>query len=503
MIKSAVKTVGVIGSGLGGLSAACVLAARGYKVVVFEKNPWIGGKAAELKEQGYRFDMGPTILTVPKVLTRIFEEAGRKLEDYLQLVRLDPQWRCFFDDGSTMDLVEDTNQMAAAIEKRRAGSGAGYKKFLSWAEELHDISERWFFWKSVGGIKDAIPPYAALKPSTLKDLLAIQMGKSVADSIRSYVPDERIAQMLDHYTQYVGSNPYNSPAVLCSIASLQSHEGVWYPVGGTRAVPLALEKLGRELGVAYRTETEVAQIVLEGGAVAGVVTHAGARVALDAVVSNMDAVRTLTDLVGGAHGAAMKKKDYEPACSGVVLYLGLKKAYDHLLHHNFVFSRDPKEEFDFIYHKGEPAPDPTCYLAATTRTEKETAPQGGEALYVLVHTPYLRPHHDWSKMLPGYRQVILEKLKRTAGLTDIEDRIAFEAHLTPQSIHDRYRVLNGAIYGVASHGTYMGAFKPANRRKNIRGLYLAGGAAHPGPGMPMVMMSGWIAADVLDQDNGT
>jgi len=502
MVKPANKSVGVIGSGLGGLSAACVLAARGYKVVVFEKNSWIGGKAAELKEQGYRFDMGPTILTMPKVLTRIFEEAGRKVEDYLQLVRLDPQWRCFFDDGSTMDLVEDMDQMAAAIEKRRAGSGAGYKKFLSWAEELHDISERWFFWKSVGGIKDAIPPSAALKPSTLKDLMTIQMGKSVADSIRSYVPDERAAQMLDHYTQYVGSNPYDSPAVLCSIASLQSHEGVWYPMGGTRAVPLALEKLGRELGVEYRTETEIAKIVLEKGGVAGVVTSQGERIELDALVSNMDAVRTHTELLGGGHGEAIEKKCYEPACSGVVLYLGLKKAYDHLLHHNFVFSRDPKEEFDYIYHKGEPAPDPTCYLAATTRTEKETAPQGGEALYILVHTPYLRPHHDWSKLLPEYRKVILEKLKRTAGLTDIEERIEFEANLTPQSIHNRYHVLNGAIYGVASHGKYMGAFKPANRRKDVRGLYLAGGAAHPGPGMPMVMMSGWIAADVLDQDNG-
>ena len=183
-----------------------------------------------------------------------------------------------------------------------------------------------------------------------------------------------------------------------------------------------------------------------------------------------------------------------------MLYLGLDRAYDHLAHHDFVFSRDPKEEFDWIYRRGEPAPDPTCYIAATTRTDPKTAPAGGEALYVLVHTPYLRPHHDWSKMLPAYRQVILDKLKRTANMPDLEERIVFERVLTPQDIHDRYHVLDGAIYGLASHGRFFGAFKPGNRSRDLPGLYLAGGAAHPGPGMPMVMMSGWIAANELDRD---
>jgi len=187
----------------------------------------------------------------------------------------------------------------------------------------------------------------------------------------------------------------------------------------------------------------------------------------------------------------------------VVLYLGLNRRYEHLAHHDFVFSRDPHEEFDFIYKKGEPAPDPTCYLAATTCSEPGTAPAGGEALYVLVHTPHLRPHHDWRTLFPSYRKVILDKLKTTGGMKDIEDRIVFERALTPQDIHDRYQVLDGAIYGLASHGRFLGAFKPGNRSPDVRGLYLAGGAAHPGPGMPMVLMSGWIAGDTLDRDGGT
>jgi phytoene desaturase len=307
--------------------------------------------------------------------------------------------------------------------------------------------------------------------------------------------------MLDHFTQYVGSSPYNSPAVLCGIAHMQTDGGVWYPMGGTRAVPVALLQLAERLGVEVRAGTDIRRIVVEEGRVRGVETEDGERVDLQAVVSNMDAVRTYEELIGGEPARRfLRRRKLEPACSGVVLYLGLRERYDQLLHHNFVFSSDPKEEFRWIYEKGEPAPDPTCYVAAPGLTEEAVAPPGGEALYVLVHTPYLRPHHDWEAMLPAYRRKILDKLKTTAGLEDIEERIVFERTLTPQGIHDRYRVLNGAIYGLASHGRFFGAFKPGNRSRQVEGLYLAGGAAHPGPGMPMVMMSGWIAADSLDQD---
>jgi phytoene desaturase len=329
----------------------------------------------------------------------------------------------------------------------------------------------------------------------------MRMGGTVGGTIRSFVKDERVAQMLDHFTQYVGSSPDASPAVLCGIANMQTEEGVWYPIGGTGAVPAALVRLGRELGVQYRTSTGIRRILTADGAVTGVETDSGEVVELSAVVSNMDSVRTHRELIGGKPaGDFERRRNYEAACSGVVLYLGLKRRYDHIAHHNFVFSRSHQEEFDHIYRKGEPAPDPTCYLCAPAQTEPQVAPAGGEALYILVHTPYLRPHHDWTKMLPEYRRVILDKLARTAGMEDLESRIVFERTLTPQDIHNRYRVLNGAIYGLASHGRFFGAFKPSNRSRDLRGLYLGGGAAHPGPGMPMVMMSGWIAADALDQD---
>jgi len=499
---------GIIGSGLAGLTAACTLAARGHAVTVFEKNEWLGGKAAQLRAQGFRFDMGPTILIQPSMLRKVFAEAGRTMEDYIPMVRLDPQWRCFFEDKSVLDLKDDPHEMAASLEAIWPKMGAGYLKLLETSKQLHSISDRFFFWRSVESMKDTMDIGGAFDLKVLKDVMRMRLGKSVAQVIREHIPDANTAQMLDHFVQYVGSSPDASPAILCAIGNMQMSEGIWYPIGGTRAIPEGLVKLATELGVVFHTQTDVAKIMTNAPAhgqraaskVTGLVTTKGIAHSFDAVVSNSDAVRTHRELIGGAAARHFDgKRNYEPACSGVVLYLGLNKRYEHLAHHDFVFSRDPHEEFHAIYDKGEPAPDPTCYLAATAATDPTSAPEGGEALYVLVHTPYLREHHDWKKMFPAYRQVILDKLKRTAGLTDIENRIVFESALTPQDIHDRYRVLNGAIYGISSHGRFQGAFKPGNKSKEMDGLYLAGGSAHPGPGMPMVMMSGWIAANTLDQ----
>jgi phytoene desaturase len=493
----------VVGGGLGGLATACTLAARGYAVTLCDKNAWVGGKAAVLAEQGFRFDMGPTILTIPGVLKRIYAEAGRDLENYLDLVPLDPQWRSFFDDGTALDLFANVDRMKAALDAYApgTGSGVGYGKFMELSERLHRISDDYFFWRSVGGLKDMFDVRRGMSLSIVKEVMGMRPGRSVAGTVRSFVPDERAAQMLDHFTQYVGSSPDASPAVLCGIAHMQSDEGVWYPRGGTAAVPRALASLAVDLGVEIRTRTPIRRIIVEGGRVQGVETATGETIAAGAVVSNSDSVRTHRELVEGQpRDRFLHRRRYEPACSGVVLYLGLDRRYEQLIHHNFVFSHDPHEEFDSIYRRGEPAADPTCYVCAPAVTEPGVAPPGCESLYVLVHTPYLRPHHDWSKMFAPYRRRIIEKLESTAGLKDLERHIVFEQALTPQDINDRYHVLDGAIYGLASHGKFLGAFKPANRSPDIEGLYLEGGSAHPGPGMPMVMMSGWIAADCVDKD---
>src|SRR4051794_5298807 len=265
--------IGVIGGGLGGLASACTLAARGYDVVLFEKNPWLGGKAAVLSEGGFRFDMGPTILLMPSVLGRIFAEAGRDLKDELDLIPLDPQWRSFFVDGTTLDLHADIARMSATLDGFAPGgkTGQGYRRFLNLSERLEDISQRYFFWRSIGSVRDMFDPSTAASLSTLGDVLAMRPWSTVGATIRSHVGDPRVSQMLDHFTQYVGSSPDLSPAVLCSIAHMQTGEGVWYPRGGTRAVAEALIRLAGELGVEFHTGVGVRTIRTErDGSVSGV-----------------------------------------------------------------------------------------------------------------------------------------------------------------------------------------------------------------------------------------
>jgi phytoene desaturase len=322
----------IAGGGLGGLAAACTLAARGYPVTLLDKNAWLGGKAAVHNEAGFRFDMGPTILTLPSVLRRIFAEAGRKMEDYLDLVRLDPQWRCFFSDGSTLDLEADVDSMSASLNRiaRVPGEGRGYSDFIRYAERLAGISDRYFFWRSVGSVRDTLDLSGSFRPGVLGDLLAMRMGETVSGTIRGFVDDPRVAQMLDHFTQYVGSSPEASPAVLCGIAAMQVSEGVWYPMGGTRSVPLALERLARELGVEIRTGRRVERILVERGSVRGVQLAGGETIRASAVVSNGDAVRTYEELLDDRGRRPYRTGRFEPACSGVVLYLGLRERYPQL-----------------------------------------------------------------------------------------------------------------------------------------------------------------------------
>jgi len=279
-------------------------------------------------------------------------------------------------------------------------------------------------------------------------------------------------------------------------------------------VTAAMARVAERLGVEICLSQPVEQILFDGRRAVGVRTKEGVLPA-DALIMNADFARGISRSSSASLDRPQDRRK-KFSCSTFMMYLGVEGSFD-LPHHNIHISADYAQNLDeienqhllsddpsfyAIYSEGIPAPDPTCYVCAPAITEAAVAPPGGEALYVLVHTPYLRPGHDWQRMLPRYRRIILDKLKRAAGMEDIESRIVFEQALTPEDIDRRYHVLKGAIYGLASHGRFFGAFKPSNRRPDVSGLYLAGGAAHPGPGVPMVLMSGWIAADALDKDVG-
>jgi len=465
--------------------------------------------------------MGPTILTLPAVVRGILRRAGKNPADEIELVRLDPQWRCLYDDGTVPDLRAGVDEMAKALRDQFPGTdaGAGWQSFVDYARRMFRLSENVFFYKDLGGAMDMMKNQPKPKPEGLMgDVMAMRLHSTVGATVHKHLREPHIAQLAEHFLQYVGSSPFLSPAILTLIASAQVDQGCWYSMGGTRSVARALERVIREKEAegrcTVRTGVRVESIEVDSSRATGVRLEGGDVVTGDAVVSNCDVQRTYRDLIGD--GRAMRAQGsiegkYEPACSGVVFYFGLDRQYDHLCHHDFLFSGDSKSEFNDIYNRGVPAEDPTLYLCVPSKTDPNQAPEGCEALYVLIHTAYLRDGQSaadfWGrpgegKMLDKYRPVILNKLKTTGGMPDIEDHIVVERHLTPNMIDRMYNAEGGAIYGLASHGRMKGGFKPKNRSKAFDGLYLAGGSANPGPGVPMVLMSGVTAARCVAEDFG-
>lgn len=509
--------IAVIGGGLAGLSAATDLATRGFRVTLIEKNAHLGGKMNVLSEADYHFDMGPTILTFPQVLKGIIERSGRTLSDYIELVELDPQWRCFYDDGTVLNLTANPTKFAQQLDQQFPNDkpGEGYLKFLEFSRRMLRLSNKVFFYKDLGGIPDLMREGVPNDPQVMKDAMAMRLYSTMARTAHKSIKEPHLAQMVEHFLQYVGSSPFLAPAILSLIASVQVDHGCWYAMGGTRMVARSLERILRE----YEAE---GRVTIHTGAKVNTINHDpsdpsrvisvtlsnGETVTADAFVSNCDVQRTYRDL--GQTPAAKEAlgkvaSKYKPACSGVVLYLGLDRQYDHLAHHNFLFSSNSESEFGDIYHKGIPAKDPTLYIAAPSRTDPDQAPPGGEALYILIHTAYKRPGQKWlgtGGLMESYRSIVMDKLKRCGKMPDIEQHIKVERHLTPDDIDTMYNAEGGAIYGLASHGKLAGGFKPRNRSKAYKNLYLAGGSANPGPGVPMVLMSGVTAARCVCQDFG-
>ncbi len=488
------QPVVVIGAGIGGLTAAIRLARLGHPVTVLEQIDRPGGKMGEWREAGFRFDTGPSVVTMRHVIERVFQEAGRRLEDYLDLTPLRPITRYHWRDGVVLDALQDEEAMCAEIARINPREVDGYRKFMRYAAELHRVVSRPFLYSRQPGWRDLIR-------LPLVDALKIDALRTMHQAIRAHFRDPHLIQLFSRFATYNGSSPYRAPATLNVIAHVEMAQGAWYPRGGVYQIALALERLARELGVEIRYRSRVHKIEVVSGKVTGVALEDGACLSAQVVVANADVSDVYRHLLGNpllAQRGQRQASRLEPSCSGFVMLLGATRQTPHLAHHNIFFSDDYPAEFAAIFEQRIPPPDPTLYLCITSKTDPDHAPAGCENWFALVNAPYLSPAYDWARNGGAYA-AHLKEVMRGWGL-DAGDALPVEKIYTPLRLQAMYGGNAGAIYGFSSNTRTAAFQRPDNRARDVRGLYFASGSAHPGGGVPLVMLSGIAASACVEED---
>jgi diapolycopene oxygenase len=478
------KKVIVIGAGLGGLSAAISLTQDGYDVEVHDKNDKIGGKLNVLREQGYSFDLGPSILTLPHIFEQLFTRSQRKMSDYFTIRPVRPHWRNFFEDGKVIDLFPEPELMAA--EARKAGEEPeAVQKFLEYSAQLYDLVDEGYFKQGLDNLTDFTKFYGLWK-FTKFDLFRNMHGGAARFLRTRYMRD-----IFDYFIKYVGSSAYHAPAFMNCMPTIQFRYDLWYVDGGMYNIALGLGRLMDELGIKIHLRSEIAQIVTDHDVVEGITVKGGGFHRADIVVSNMEVIPAYRNLLK-EDAAFMRKleKKFEPTCSGLVVELGLDTKYPQLAHHNFFFSGDQRKNFDRVFRKYELPKDPTIYLVAASKTDPTVAPEGCDCLKILPHIPHIRDDKPLTREdYLAFKETILDKLERM-GLKDLRKHVVFEHVWTPLDIREQYYSNKGSIYGVVSDRFKNFAFKAPKQSSRYKNLFFVGGSVNPGGGMPMVVLCG-------------
>lgn len=485
------KRVLVIGAGLGALSGALRLAKMGFDVTIFEKNAAAGGKLNEKKIGAYRFDTGPSLLTMPFVIDELFAYCGRARQDFLEFMPLEPICRYFYPDGATLDASAEVERMKRELARLSPRDAAVYENFLAYTERLYKLTADVFLFSPIHEFA------AMLKWKNLPTLLRlpqIDPWRTVHGGVARFFQDARLVQLFDRYATYNGSDPYRAPATLNVIPYVEYVLGSYYIRGGMYRLAEALLVLANQLGVKIHLSARVEKILHDGRRVNGLQVH-GEKIAADFVLCGQDVVVAHNELLDGCTKRREQLNRLEPSCSGLVWLWGVKKQHPALAQHNIFFSADYQKEFAQIFDEKIPPEDPTIYVAITGKSDPAHAPAGGENWFVLVNMPYLTGKINWPQEVPRQRARILEKLRRRGF--DIANQIEAEFVLSPEDFYKNYLSNRGSIYGISSNHRRTAFKRPANRSRDLRGLYFAGGSTHPGGGVPLVMLSGKIAAELM------
>jgi phytoene desaturase len=449
----------------------------------------------EHTENGFRWDTGPSVITMRHVFEELFASVGKNLHDYITLMPVEPLTRYFYPDGTIFNASRDWSTMANEIASINERDVEGFLKYLAYAAQIHRITGKVF-------IYDQPPTPASFAKVPVQDWLKADPFRTMHGAIKSFVKSDKIRQLLGRFATYVGGSPYLAPATLNVIAHVELTGGVWYPQGGIYTIASALETLATELGVTIKTNCSVKQINVTQHSVSGVTLDDGEIYNADVVVSNVDVTTTAKHLLP-AEALPTKQQQaltsFDPSCSGFVMMLGIEGHHPNLAHHNIFFSSDYKQEFQQIFGDNVMPDDPTIYLCITSKTDPQHAPDNHENWFILVNAPAISDQFDWQTQQQQYRDKLLHILAERYNL-DIRDKIKAEKHLTPADLQQMSGGWRGALYGPSPNDRFSAFKRPHNRSKHINGLYYVGGTTHPGGGIPMVMLSGKVTASLIQDD---
>ena len=482
----------VIGSGFGGLAAAIRLLAQGHQVTVLEQRDRPGGRAYVYEQDGFTFDGGPTIITAPSLIRELFELAGRRAEDYVTLVPLSPYYNVRFQDGSVFRYDGDPERVAAEVRRFNPGDVEGYRRFLAAADRIFET-----------GFALIDRPFLHVSDMlrVLPDLARLRSHRSVAAFVRSFFADERLQQVFSFHPLLVGGNPFQSTSIYALIHSLEQRWGVWFAMGGTGSVVRGLARLIDELGGELRLETPVEEVVVDpaSGRASGVRLAGGEVLPADAVVSNADVAFTYQRLVPAwarRRWTDRKLARTRYSMSLFVLYFGTDRRYENMAHHEILMGPRYEGLLRDIFDRKVLADDFSLYLHRPTATDPSLAPPGCDSWYVLSPVPHLGGATDWAAAARPSRDAIVRHLEERY-MPGLSRHIVTERAIDPRHFRDTLSSYLGSAFSVEPVLTQSAWFRPHNRSEDVPNLYFAGAGTHPGAGLPGVLSSGKIAAELI------
>jgi phytoene desaturase len=484
--------VAIVGSGPGGLATALMLAQAGARVDLYERDAAVGGRTKTVTAPGgYKFDIGPTFFLYPRILSEIFAACGERLEDHVELKKLDPQYHLIFEGGGELLATPDVARLEAEVAKIAPADARNVRRFLA------DNRAKLAKFEPVLQ-QDFCKPHSVMSPAMIAALSHLRPLSSVDEDLRRYFADPRVRLSFSFQTKYLGMSPFQCPSLFTILSFLEYEHGVFHPMGGCGAVSEAMARLAERMGVTIHLNTPVDRVLYEGDQAVGVIAG-GDRHPADAVVINGDfghAVRRLIPEAQRRRWPDAKIDKARLSCSTFMMYLGIEGDVGDLQHHTIVLAEDYERNIREI-GDGILPDNPSFYVQHAGATDPTMAPEGHTALYVLVPVPNLRGATDWTTESARYRALAYKRLE-TLGLKNLESRVRYERIVSPIDWRDEFGVNEGATFNLSHDLGQMLYFRPHNRFGG--GVYLVGGGTHPGSGLPVIFEGARITTRLLSED---